>query len=86
MRQVNNEILKNPRYITKSKITRAELNKMGIPKSVTVKEAKQSFECCRIHSIEVIGNPYNEYQQKHIKFVPKQALYREIIKGFPRKR
>lgn len=86
MRQVNNDMLKNPDYITKSKITRGELNKMGIPKSVSVKQVKEDFDKVPIYKIELVGNPYNEFQQKHVKFVPKQALYREIIYGYYRKK
>ena len=86
MKKLNNDILKNPRYITKSKITRAELNKMHVPKSISVKQAKEDFDNCQTHAWCVTGNPYNENQQKHVRVVSKQALYREIIKGCSRKR
>jgi len=86
VRQVNNDISKNPRYITRSKISRAELNKMGIPRNVSVDEAQKAFDDCPHYSWEVLGNPYNENRQRHVKFVSKQALYREIIKGFYHKK
>ena len=86
MRKVNNDITKNPRYITKSKITRKVLNEMYIPKTVTISEAKKAFDDCPIHNWEVVGNPYNENYQRHVKFVSKQALYREIIYGYYHKR
>ena len=86
MRQVNTEISKNPRYITKSKISRKVLNEMCIPKSVTVEDAKRAFDSCPIHRWEVVGNPYNENYQRYTNFVSKQALYREIIYGFYHKK
>lgn len=86
MRETNNDILKNPRYLTKSKITRKELNKMGIPKSVSLKQAREDFDNCPVSSIELVGNPYNENQQRHVKVVSKQALYRQIIYGYSRKK
>lgn len=80
MRQVNNEILKNPNYVTKSKITRAKLNSMCIPKFVSIAEAKDAFDSC-FGEIIPTGNPYNENFQRHTKIVSTFELYNEIVKG-----
>ncbi len=70
-----------PNHITKSNITRDLLNKMHIPKHISVKHAKECFDKCELTQRSVVvGNPYNKYQQKHIKIVSKNELYRKIIK------
>ena len=73
----------NPKYISKSKINRNELNKMGIPKYISVQEVKDNFDCLEPH-IEKVGNPYNEHQQRHTKFVSKHELSKYTIKGYTR--
>ena len=80
MTKLNNDILKNPRYITKSKISRRELNKMHIPKSITIQEAKGAFDNCFGELVKT-GIPYNENFQRHTKVVSKFELYNEIVKG-----
>ena len=78
---VDNDIIKHGTYITKNKITRKELNKMYIPKDISVKEARAEFEKSPYGFTAKVGNPYNENQQKHIRVVSKQGLYDWIIKG-----
>jgi len=75
----NDEIKNSPDYITKSKITRAECDKMGIPKNMPVSEVKDAFDDIEGRRVKT-GNPYNENQQRHTKFVSKLALYRSIFK------
>ena len=81
---VDNDIIKLRAYITKNKLTRKELNKMHIPKNISVKEAREEFETCPYGFTAKVGNPYNENQQKHIRVVSKQGLYDWIIKGTSR--
>lgn len=82
MEKLNNEILKDSRYITKSKITRDTLKRMGIPNTVSIKEAKEAFDDCPKASWELVGSPYDKTKQKHVRVVSKHALYKSIIRGF----
>lgn len=73
-------------YLSKSKITRAELDKMSIPSYISVDEAKQCFDELEPDGQEKTGNPYNYQQQRMTKFVRKENLYNKIIKGRTRLR
>ncbi len=73
------EYIKNsPDYITRSKITRTECNKMGIPSHVPVDEVKAAFDDI-VPRVVVTGSPYNKNQQRHTCFVSKYQLYRKVI-------
>ena len=72
-------------YISKSKITRAELRKMSIPDYISIDEAKSDFD--KLDGVgEKVGNPYNYRQQRYTKYVYKKELYDLIIKGRTRQR
>lgn len=74
------EIKNNPDYITRSKITRAECDRIGIPKEVSLKDIVKAFDDIP-GEVVTTGNPYNQNQQRHTKFVHKFELYRKTIKS-----
>lgn len=76
----DNSVTNSKDYISKSKITRKELDKMSIPQYITVEEAKKCFDECQGRFV-VTGNENNVYQQRHTKIVHRLALYKQIIKG-----
>lgn len=65
----------------KSEITRTELDKMSIPSYISVDEAKRCFDELDADGQEKTGNPYNYQQQRLTKFVRKENLCKQIIKG-----
>lgn len=80
MCELNNDINKDPRYTSKSKINRSMLREMHIPDCISVKQAKEDFDLCEGETHK-IGLPYTPGKQRHTKFVSKYELYRKIIKG-----
>lgn len=77
---LNNDINKDPRYTSKSKINRKMLREMHIPDFITVRQVKKDFDEC-VGEIHKIGSPYDQGRQRHTKFVSKFELYNEIVKG-----
>lgn len=57
--KTDEDIKNSPDYITRSKITRTECNKMGIPSYVPVDEVKAAFDELDGKRIKT-GNPYNQ--------------------------
>jgi len=74
------KLSENKNYITRSKITRAELTKMHIPSFISVNEVKENFDKLE-YKLEKAGNPYNYQQQRYTKYVNKKELYDLTIKG-----
>ena len=78
--------LKNPykdneNYVTKQDIrnmSKSKLKRFGFS-SVSKKEILETFDKCD-YKMGVTGNPYNQYQQKHTKYVNLLELYRKIFK------
>ena len=78
------DLSKNSNYITKSKISRSELDKMGFPKYISVSEVRDNFDM--LNGVgQKTGNPYNYKQQRYTKFVHKKELYDLTIKGRTRR-
>lgn len=71
---------KDKNYISKSKISRTELDKMHIPKHISVQEVKTNFDMIDGEH-QKVGNPYNYQQQRYTKYVYKKELYDLTIKG-----
>ena len=84
MSKLNNDINKDPRFTSKSKINRKMLREMHIPDFISVKQAKEDFDLCEGY-VYKIGLPYDEKRQRHTKFVSKFELYQILIKGWPRR-
>lgn len=67
--------------ISKSDINRKLLNKIGVPKSVKISDAKSSFDdCYKTVKFFRVGNELNKNQQKTVKTVRLEELYNRIIK------
>ena len=81
MRKVENDIRKNPRFILKSDINKGTLKELGLTGMVSVSQLKKEFVDCPYGFTTMMGNPYNENQQKHVKVVDKQGLRDWVIKG-----
>ena len=81
MTEFNNDITKNPNYITKSKIDGKFIKSLNLPKGINVKFVKECFENAPFKYVKT-GNPYNEYMQRHTKVVSKKDLQYEIFKEY----
>ena len=73
-------LINDSNYITKSKINKNTLKELHLLGKVSVNDLKIAFDECKGQT-GIVGNPYMESQQKHVKFVSKYELYRRVIKG-----
>lgn len=78
-----NELLRDRRYITKNKINSQLKNEYPFLKDIPLKDIKEIFDDCEIKVCKV-GNPYNKYQQMHVKFVDKEELAQRVFRDYSR--
>ena len=78
---LSNPYKDNENYVTKQdirKMSKSELKRFGFS-STTKKEMLETFDECEPHWV-ITGNPYNQQQQRHTRYVYLMELYKKIFK------
>lgn len=78
---LNNSYKDNGNYITKQdirKMSKVKMKKLGFG-NVTKKEMLETFDEC-VPYWGKTGNQYNQYQQRHTKYVHLLELYKKVFK------
>lgn len=81
MNEVNNDILKNSNYVSKSKIDVNMFGKKKLPKGINKKFIQNCFDNLQGKLVKT-GNPFNTSQQRLTKVVSKKDLYYEVFKEY----
>lgn len=80
MTEFNNDIFKDPNYVSRSKI-HTKMFGFPLPKDIDKKFIQRCFD--NLDGIIVkTGNPFNPSQQRHTKVVRKNELYGEVCGEF----
>ncbi|MBQ3158764.1 MAG: hypothetical protein IJB98_03630 [Clostridia bacterium] len=69
----DNNISRNPNYTNKSNITRKQLDKWKVPKSITVKQVQTAFDKCKKETV-ITGVDFNTGRQRHTNYVEVRTL------------